>query len=322
MRVPAPMAVLGEVDRDATPHPPLRGTFSRGRRRDPATLRPDGTTLPHPGPGRGWNPARPRRDLAPPHRRGGRPCRRGGHSPGPLHRQTLSAAPGRSPSNWASTPRSSAIRGAREGPGRAPDPLAGRLRRPAARRGPRRLPRSRRAGRLLHRHRARRDRLRGRLRPDRPPPLRRLSGPEPAARRGRSLVAASPRRPPALPPLRDRHPRGDARIPGRRPGQAGRSGPDVRAEEPEVRRDDVRGPAPGCEQVDRRPPSREPLGGGAVRHLCRRRRHERRAHAPGAGLGVAMGHSPADVLAVADHVTGDHDNDGVAMLVDDVLLPH
>ena len=41
----------------------------------------------------------------------------------------------------------------------------------------------------------------------------------------------------------------------------------------------------------------------------------------GAGLGVAMGHSPADVLAVADHVTGDHDHDGVAMLVDDVLLP-
>jgi Cof subfamily protein (haloacid dehalogenase superfamily) len=39
-----------------------------------------------------------------------------------------------------------------------------------------------------------------------------------------------------------------------------------------------------------------------------------------AGLGVAMGHAPAAVLAVADHVTGDHDNDGVAMLVDDVLL--
>jgi Cof subfamily protein (haloacid dehalogenase superfamily) len=41
----------------------------------------------------------------------------------------------------------------------------------------------------------------------------------------------------------------------------------------------------------------------------------------GAGLGVAMGHSPADVLAVADHVTGDHDQDGVAMLVDEILLP-
>jgi Cof subfamily protein (haloacid dehalogenase superfamily) len=40
----------------------------------------------------------------------------------------------------------------------------------------------------------------------------------------------------------------------------------------------------------------------------------------GAGLGVAMGHAPADVLDAADHVTGDHDNDGVAMLVDDVLL--
>jgi hydroxymethylpyrimidine pyrophosphatase-like HAD family hydrolase len=40
----------------------------------------------------------------------------------------------------------------------------------------------------------------------------------------------------------------------------------------------------------------------------------------GAGLGVAMGHAPAEVLGVADMVTGDHDRDGVAMLVDDVLL--
>ena len=32
----------------------------------------------------------------------------------------------------------------------------------------------------------------------------------------------------------------------------------------------------------------------------------------GAGLGVAMGHAPASVLAVADHVTGDHDEDGVS----------
>lgn len=40
----------------------------------------------------------------------------------------------------------------------------------------------------------------------------------------------------------------------------------------------------------------------------------------GAGLGVAMGHAPPEVLAVADHVTGDHDRDGVAMLIDEVLL--
>ena len=40
----------------------------------------------------------------------------------------------------------------------------------------------------------------------------------------------------------------------------------------------------------------------------------------GAGLGVAMGHAPPAVLAAADLVTGDHDRDGVAMLVDDVLL--
>jgi hydroxymethylpyrimidine pyrophosphatase-like HAD family hydrolase len=40
----------------------------------------------------------------------------------------------------------------------------------------------------------------------------------------------------------------------------------------------------------------------------------------GAGLGVAMGHAPESVLAAADHVTGDHDQDGVSMLVHDVLL--
>jgi HAD superfamily hydrolase (TIGR01484 family) len=39
-----------------------------------------------------------------------------------------------------------------------------------------------------------------------------------------------------------------------------------------------------------------------------------------AGLGVAMGHAPRDVLAAADHITGDHHQEGVAMLVDDVLL--
>lgn len=40
----------------------------------------------------------------------------------------------------------------------------------------------------------------------------------------------------------------------------------------------------------------------------------------GAGLGVAMGHAPESVLAAADLVTGDHDQDGVSMLVHDVLL--
>jgi hydroxymethylpyrimidine pyrophosphatase-like HAD family hydrolase len=40
----------------------------------------------------------------------------------------------------------------------------------------------------------------------------------------------------------------------------------------------------------------------------------------GAGLGVAMGHAPAIVRAAADHVTADHDNDGVAVLVDQILL--
>jgi len=39
-----------------------------------------------------------------------------------------------------------------------------------------------------------------------------------------------------------------------------------------------------------------------------------------AGLGVAMGHARPEVRSAADLVTGDHDQDGVAMLVDDVLL--
>jgi Cof subfamily protein (haloacid dehalogenase superfamily) len=39
-----------------------------------------------------------------------------------------------------------------------------------------------------------------------------------------------------------------------------------------------------------------------------------------AGLGVAMGHAHADVQIAADIVTGRHDEDGVAMLVDEVLL--
>jgi Cof subfamily protein (haloacid dehalogenase superfamily) len=40
----------------------------------------------------------------------------------------------------------------------------------------------------------------------------------------------------------------------------------------------------------------------------------------GAGLGVAMGHAPEAVRAAADHVTADHHNDGVALLVDRILL--
>jgi 5-amino-6-(5-phospho-D-ribitylamino)uracil phosphatase len=40
----------------------------------------------------------------------------------------------------------------------------------------------------------------------------------------------------------------------------------------------------------------------------------------GAGLGVAMGHAPTSVRESADLVTDDHDNDGVARLVHDVLL--
>jgi 5-amino-6-(5-phospho-D-ribitylamino)uracil phosphatase len=40
----------------------------------------------------------------------------------------------------------------------------------------------------------------------------------------------------------------------------------------------------------------------------------------GAGLGVAMGHASPEVIAAADHVTGADDEDGVAMLIDDLLL--
>lgn len=40
----------------------------------------------------------------------------------------------------------------------------------------------------------------------------------------------------------------------------------------------------------------------------------------GAGLGVAMGHAPAAVRAVADHITGDHESDGVGTFINEVLL--
>jgi 5-amino-6-(5-phospho-D-ribitylamino)uracil phosphatase len=40
----------------------------------------------------------------------------------------------------------------------------------------------------------------------------------------------------------------------------------------------------------------------------------------GAGLGVAMGHARPEILAAADLITGRHDEDGVAMLVENVLL--
>jgi Cof subfamily protein (haloacid dehalogenase superfamily) len=39
-----------------------------------------------------------------------------------------------------------------------------------------------------------------------------------------------------------------------------------------------------------------------------------------AGLGVAMGHAHPEVQSVADHVTGAHDEDGVAILVNEILL--
>jgi Cof subfamily protein (haloacid dehalogenase superfamily) len=39
-----------------------------------------------------------------------------------------------------------------------------------------------------------------------------------------------------------------------------------------------------------------------------------------AGLGVAMGHARLEVRRAADFVTGDHESDGVAMLVEQVLL--
>ncbi|WP_435022048.1 HAD family hydrolase [Tundrisphaera sp. TA3] len=41
----------------------------------------------------------------------------------------------------------------------------------------------------------------------------------------------------------------------------------------------------------------------------------------GAGLGVAMGHAAGEVLAVADHVTGSDQHDGVATLIETRLCP-
>jgi hydroxymethylpyrimidine pyrophosphatase-like HAD family hydrolase len=40
----------------------------------------------------------------------------------------------------------------------------------------------------------------------------------------------------------------------------------------------------------------------------------------GAGLGVAMGHADLKIREAADHVTGSDDEDGVAMLIDNLIL--
>ncbi|HEU5117296.1 MAG TPA: HAD hydrolase family protein, partial [Isosphaeraceae bacterium] len=40
----------------------------------------------------------------------------------------------------------------------------------------------------------------------------------------------------------------------------------------------------------------------------------------GAGLGVAMGHAPPEVRAVADLIIGDHHGDSLADFVDEYLL--
>jgi hydroxymethylpyrimidine pyrophosphatase-like HAD family hydrolase len=39
-----------------------------------------------------------------------------------------------------------------------------------------------------------------------------------------------------------------------------------------------------------------------------------------AGLGVAMANAEPEILAVADHVTGSNDEDGIATLVDELLV--
>ncbi|HKO24531.1 MAG TPA: HAD-IIB family hydrolase, partial [Chloroflexota bacterium] len=41
-----------------------------------------------------------------------------------------------------------------------------------------------------------------------------------------------------------------------------------------------------------------------------------------AGLGVAMANAEPEILAVADHVTGSNDEDGIATLVDELLTTH
>ena len=123
----------------------------------------------------------------------------------------------------------------------------------------------------------------------------------------------------ALPPLRDRT--RSAMLAFQAAILAAcRAGADVRPEEPALHRHDVRGPPPRRQQVVGRPPPGRALGRRPGEICAVGDDMNDVPMIAGAGLGVAMGHAPPDVLAAADLVTGDHDNDGVAVLVDDVLL--
>ena len=63
------------------------------------------------------------------------------------------------------------------------------------------------------------------------------------------------------------------------------------------------------------------MGNRAERDLCRRRRRQRHPDDQERRTGRGDGPCQARGARAADLVTGDHDEDGVAMLVDDVLLP-
>ena len=83
----------------------------------------------------------------------------------------------------------------------------------------------------------------------------------------------------------------------------------------------ARSSALNAEQVDRHPPPGRVVGHRARRDLRRRRRRQRHPDDPATPAWAWPWGTPSPrSRTAADLVTGDHDEDGVAMLVDEVLL--
>ena len=230
-----------------------------------------------------------------PDRRGRRPRRPSGDPPGPLHGPALSPGPAGRRAARARRPARLQLGGDRQGPpaatGRSGGPTSTRGCSPTARR----LPRSRRAGRLVHRPPARGPRLPRRA-PTRPAGRCSTTTSTRTGRTPRSTPAgpdrAGPGRTIHLCAIGDRA--GDARLrAGRRsaasPAGSGRSSRGARATPGRCARSSATTPASG------RPCSTWPSSGASTprRSVAVGDDMNDLPMIVGAGLGVAMGHAPA-----------------------------
>ena len=208
------------------------------------------SSLSDPGPGRRRDAPRPRRDPPAQDGRGGRPGGAGGDPAGPLHGPALSAGPAGRRSLGLDAPLVCNSGALVKEPGGPPDALAGRPRRATS--WPRSSPSSATAT----------------SRPSRSPTAARRASTSWSTRaptgrplfddyldqnRGHAEVDPGwpdrPGRPAHYHLCAIGDAAGDARLRAGDPRPARRPGPDVRPEEPAVRRDDVRGPPPRRQQV-------------------------------------------------------------------------